>query len=119
MKRSTKQSKMVVPFGFKGLVLQGRLRLSNVMKQITTATYVLVAKVGKSQIFLSLVMEKVVNDITIFLVWILPWNVCPQEYGFASYVQKRGSSSVYIQSVRESNLCGMSRRECRTPSNIL
>jgi hypothetical protein len=74
--RPARQSKMVIPLGFKGHAFQGILKLSNVMKQITMTTYVLVAEIMKPQIFSSLVMEKDVNDITIFLVWILPW-MCP------------------------------------------
>ena len=43
---------MVIPRGFKGHAFQGIMKLSNVMKQITM-TCVLVAEVGKPQLFSS------------------------------------------------------------------
>jgi len=49
--RPTSQWKMVILLGFKVHALQGILKLSNVMKQVTMTTFVLVAEVGKSQIF--------------------------------------------------------------------
>ena len=61
-----------------------------------------------------LVIERAVKESTIFLVWVFPWNVSLQVYGCAVYALKRNSCLVYIQSVRELNLCGMSRRVCLT-----
>jgi hypothetical protein len=51
--RPARQSKMVIPLGFKGHAFQGILKLSNVMKQITMTTCVLVAEIMKPQIFSS------------------------------------------------------------------
>lgn len=49
--RPASQWKMVILVGFEVHALQGILKLSNVMKQVTMTTFVLVAEVGKSQIF--------------------------------------------------------------------
>lgn len=49
--RPASQWKIVIPLGFKVRALRGILMLSNVTKQITMTTFVLVAKVGKSLIF--------------------------------------------------------------------
>lgn len=48
-----------------------------------------------------------------------PLNVSLLVSGCAVYALKKDSCLVCIQPVGELNLCGMSRRECRTASNIL
>jgi hypothetical protein len=60
------------------------------------------------------VIEMAVKESTIFLVWVFPCNVSLQVYGAAVYALKRDSCLVYIQSVRELSLCGMSRMVCLT-----
>jgi len=51
--RPARQLKMAIPLGFEGHAFQGIMKLSNVMKQITMTACVLVAEVGKPQIFSS------------------------------------------------------------------
>jgi hypothetical protein len=111
--------KNIFPLRFKRLVLPSKMKLPNMMKAIATSTCVMFAEVWKPQKFLSLVIEIAVKESTMFLVWVFPWNVSPQVYGGAVYALKTDFCLVYIQSVRELNLCGMSRRECRTANNIL
>ena len=50
--RPARQLKMAIPLGFEGHAFQGIMKLSNVMKQITM-TCVMVAEVGKPQLFSS------------------------------------------------------------------
>lgn len=53
LSRAAMQSKMVIPLGFKRYALQAILKLTNVMKHFTMTTCVLIANVGKSQMFSS------------------------------------------------------------------
>lgn len=70
------------------------------------------------QLIIGPVMEKAAKEATMFLVWIIGWNICLLVCGSVLSVQKRGCCLEYTLLLMELSLCGMSRRVRRKNNGI-